>query len=223
MPDLTKYGPDAADMDRDDYRVKVRRERIRRAKELAEAGATWGEFAKAEGVSRPAVHQFCTMHAPDLVDRFTSNGAESPSGARSKDEIIWILKLLAGVDRKLWKPVEVARMMKVTKSAVCVWRNRYAPDGVRDALDLYMDSEAEVRAFYRTLYSETSIEIDGDAKGKPKMVYPYGTLFRAQAIARMLMERCRNESQSYVSDESELYVLGSGNSKSPSDLARILN
>lgn len=184
--------------------------RVKRIRDLTEQKKTWAEIARAEEVSVPAIWNFCEKHDPDVMRLITRNGmTRSTKCNKCPEEIVFVLKLLAGADAGKWTQRKVAQMVGVSPAAVCLWRKRYAPFGVGEALDLYMENEEDVDWFYQQLEEFVAIpalpRFELPRNKRRENVQPaYEKRRQRDAALNGPTSRFRNESETDVSAKTNL-------------------
>ena len=207
MPDIRYSKTDPAE--REDYWIAQRKARRARLWLLADEGKTWPEVIEAEKVSRQALFKFCTAYDEPLLEKINANTRLRNERTHGPEEIVFILKCLAGVEAGKWSQAYIAHMLGVTDGAVSNWRRKHAPFGVEDALELYIEDEEELYWFYRQL---SRVETIGNiyAKWRPRgpnknPTTPAYARRKQQREARELeLARLRNESETDVSPQMNL-------------------
>lgn len=113
-------------------------ERLRRGRDAQLRGLSMGDWSKEEGVSRPYITQFLKKYDPSLAEDFKQ---KPHPFTKDVEEIIFILKVLSMVEVGIYTLSYAARLFRLNRAAITMWRKRYAQHGALDALSDYLDDE----------------------------------------------------------------------------------
>ena len=121
-------------------REAARAARLERGWAMAREGKSLGDWALAEKVSKPALIRAYWEKNPDLRAAFNDNARLGPE--LSKGEVIWRLKLLAGVTGERWSQKYAAETLGMTGAGLCQWKRRNMEgDDPIDALESYLTDQ----------------------------------------------------------------------------------
>lgn len=111
----------------------LKRHRLRIAREVIAEGGNLTDFADRIGVSRPMVTKYLMKHSPCTHQALKDNARYNAMHP------IRVLERLRVIEQCRTR-AQAARRLCMSTSGVTLFVKRYAPDGVKDALDDYEET-----------------------------------------------------------------------------------